>query len=86
MQIIFQEHFFRTKPEFMLVDLVKLKQYPGKTGKQYLDRFIEARGKCCSRIPEKEFVTIAHEGLEWELREKFKTHIHTYIFIYMSLG
>jgi len=33
---------------------------------------MKARGKCWSRIPEKEFVTIAQQGLEWELRNKFK--------------
>jgi len=56
----------------VLVDLVKLKQYPGETLKQYLDRFKDARRKCWSRISEKEFVTIAQQDLEWELRKKFK--------------
>jgi len=31
MQIIFQTHFSRTGPEFVIDDLVKLKYYPGET-------------------------------------------------------
>lgn len=53
MQIIFQTHFSRTRPEFVIDDLVKLKQYPGETIKQYLDRFMEIREQCQVKIPEK---------------------------------
>lgn len=33
---------------------------------------MKAKGKCRSGIPKKDFVTIAQQGLEWELRNKFK--------------
>jgi hypothetical protein len=50
----------------VFADLVKLKQYPGKTVKQYLDRFMQPRGKRWYRIPKKIFVIIAQQGLKWD--------------------
>jgi hypothetical protein len=48
----------------VLTDLVKLKQYPIETLKQYLDIFMEARGKYWFMIHEKKFIMITQQGLE----------------------
>jgi len=64
----------------VLTNLVKLKQYPIETLKQYLDIFMEARGKYWFRIHEKKFIMITQQGLEWELRKKFARMKFKYIY------
>ncbi|GKU89515.1 hypothetical protein SLEP1_g3644 [Rubroshorea leprosula] len=55
-----------------MADLSRLIQRPGESSKNYLMRFRKAKMKCHVALPEQEFVKLAQNGLDIELRKKFE--------------
>ncbi|GKV46004.1 hypothetical protein SLEP1_g53027 [Rubroshorea leprosula] len=60
------------EPEVSMADLSRLVQRPGETSEAFLARFRKARLKCRVALPEQEFVKLAQNGLDIELRKKFE--------------
>ncbi|GKV04390.1 hypothetical protein SLEP1_g16548 [Rubroshorea leprosula] len=69
---LFHTQFYRCGPEVSMVDLSRLAQKPGELSEAFLARFLRARLKCRVALPEQEFVKLAQNGLDIELRKKFE--------------
>ncbi|GKV50945.1 hypothetical protein SLEP1_g57622, partial [Rubroshorea leprosula] len=61
-----------TEPEISMADLSRLTQRPGESSENYLMWFRKARMKCHVALLEQEFVKLAQNGLDIELRKKFE--------------
>ncbi|GKV50531.1 hypothetical protein SLEP1_g57234 [Rubroshorea leprosula] len=72
MEDLFHIQFYRSEPEVSMADLSRLVQRPGETSEAFLARFRKARLKCRVTLPEQEFVKLAQNGLDIELRKKFE--------------
>ncbi|GKV36311.1 hypothetical protein SLEP1_g44457 [Rubroshorea leprosula] len=72
MEDLFHIQFYRSEPEISMADLSRLTQRPGESSESYLMRFRKARMKCHVALPEQEFVKLAKNGLDIELRKKFE--------------
>ncbi|GKV53168.1 hypothetical protein SLEP1_g59706 [Rubroshorea leprosula] len=72
MEDLFHIQFYRSKPEISMADLSRLTQRPGESSENYLMRFRKARMKCHVALLEQEFVKLAQNGLDIELRKKFE--------------
>ncbi|GKV28866.1 hypothetical protein SLEP1_g37855 [Rubroshorea leprosula] len=72
MEDLFHIHFYRSEPEVSMADLSRLVQRPGETSEAFLAKFQKARLKCRVALPEQEFVKLAQNGLDIELRKKFE--------------
>ncbi|GKV12203.1 hypothetical protein SLEP1_g23382 [Rubroshorea leprosula] len=72
MEDLFHIQFYRLEPEISMDDLSRLTQRPGESSENYLMRFRKARMKCHVALPEQEFVKLAQNGLDIELRKKFE--------------
>ncbi|GKV02584.1 hypothetical protein SLEP1_g15006 [Rubroshorea leprosula] len=72
MEDLFHTQFYRCEPEVSMVDLSRLAQKPGESSEAFLARFRRARLKCRVALPEEEFVKLAQNGLDIELRKKFE--------------
>ncbi|GKU93239.1 hypothetical protein SLEP1_g6847 [Rubroshorea leprosula] len=72
MEDLFHIQFYRSEPEVSMADLSRLVQRPEETSKAFLARFRKARLKCRVALPEQEFVKLAQNGLDIELRKKFE--------------
>ncbi|GKV47379.1 hypothetical protein SLEP1_g54284 [Rubroshorea leprosula] len=72
MEDLFHIQFYRSEPEVSMADLSRLVQRPGETSEAFLARFRKARLKCRVALPEQEFVKLAQNGLDIELRKKFE--------------
>ncbi|GKV50000.1 hypothetical protein SLEP1_g56718 [Rubroshorea leprosula] len=72
MEDLFHTQFYRCEPEVSMADLSRLAQKPGESSEAFLARFRRARLKCRVALPEQEFVKLAQNGLDIELRKKFE--------------
>ncbi|GKV48260.1 hypothetical protein SLEP1_g55084 [Rubroshorea leprosula] len=72
MEDLFHTQFYRCEPEVSMADLSRLAQKPGESSEAFLARFRRARLKCRVALPELEFVKLAQNGLDIELRKKFE--------------
>ncbi|OMO82013.1 Retrotransposon gag protein [Corchorus capsularis] len=72
MEKAFHTQFYRIEPEVSLLDLSRLSQKKGESAEDYLARFKKLRNRCCIALPEKEFVRLAQNDLDIELRKKFE--------------
>ncbi|GKV21983.1 hypothetical protein SLEP1_g31893 [Rubroshorea leprosula] len=72
MEDLFHTQFYRCEPEVSMADLSRLAQKPGESSEAFLVRFRRARLKCRVALPEQEFVKLAQNGLDIELRKKFE--------------
>ncbi|XP_059663574.1 uncharacterized protein LOC132309274 [Cornus florida] len=64
--------FYRAELEVSMADLSKLHQLPGESVMSFLSRFRRAKFKCNLSLPPEEYVKMAVNGLEFELRKKFE--------------
>ncbi|GKV01604.1 hypothetical protein SLEP1_g14149 [Rubroshorea leprosula] len=60
------------EPEISMANLSRLTQRLGESSENYLMRFRKAWMKCHVALPEQEFVKLAQNGLDIELRKKFE--------------
>ncbi|OMO89495.1 Retrotransposon gag protein [Corchorus capsularis] len=72
MERLFHTQFYRTEPEVSMADLCRLYQKKGESAEDYLDRFKKLRNRCRTPLQEMEFVRLAQNGLDIELRKKFE--------------
>ncbi|GKV24835.1 hypothetical protein SLEP1_g34389 [Rubroshorea leprosula] len=72
MEDLFHAQFYRCEPEVSMVDLLRLAQKFRESFEAFLARFRRARLKCQVALPEQEFVKLAQNGLDIELRKKFE--------------
>ncbi|XP_021810941.1 uncharacterized protein LOC110754209 [Prunus avium] len=72
MERIFQEHFYQTNREITVAELARMNQAPDESPRDYLQRFKTCGNWCRTNLPEREFVKMAEEGLEFEYRKKFQ--------------
>ncbi|OMO78281.1 Retrotransposon gag protein [Corchorus capsularis] len=72
MEKAFHTQFYRIEPEVSLPDLSRLSQKKGESAEDYLARFKKLRNRCHIALPEEEFVHLAQNGLDIELRKKFE--------------
>ncbi|CAL2247186.1 unnamed protein product [Prunus armeniaca] len=72
MEKIFHEHFYQTNWEITIAELARMSQASDESPRDYLQRFKTCRNWCRTNLPEKEFVKMAEEGLEFENRKKFQ--------------
>ncbi|KAH7851499.1 hypothetical protein Vadar_012534 [Vaccinium darrowii] len=63
--------FIGVEPKVTMTDLSALCQLPDKGVETYLSRFKTARFKCRVSLPEKEYVCLALNGLNFELKKNF---------------
>ena len=55
-----------------MADLARLKQKPDESAEQFIMRFKRIRTRCLTTLLEVEYVKIAIDGLNFELRKKFE--------------
>ncbi|OMP02677.1 Pectinesterase, catalytic [Corchorus capsularis] len=72
MERLFHTQFYRTEPEVSMDDLSRLYQRKGESAEDYLARFKKLRNRCRTPLQEMEFVRLARNGLDIELRKKFE--------------
>ena len=68
----FQSHFARSNIGVSMADLVQLKQKPDESAEQFIMRFKRIRTRCHTTLPEAEYIKIAIDDLNFELRKKFE--------------
>ncbi|KAJ4958259.1 hypothetical protein NE237_025370 [Protea cynaroides] len=71
MEEAFHSQFYRIAPEVSITDLSGMYQIAGEKVEDFIARFKRARHRCPLVLPEPEFVKLAQNGLEFELRKKF---------------
>ncbi|XP_059670679.1 uncharacterized protein LOC132316183 [Cornus florida] len=69
---LFHTQFYRAELEVSVADLSRLHQLPGESVMSFLSKFRRAKFKCNLSLPPEEYVKMALNGLEFELRKKFK--------------
>ncbi|BFG20930.1 hypothetical protein CerSpe_072040 [Prunus speciosa] len=69
---IFHEHFYQTNREVTVAELARMSQASDETPNDYLQRFKTYRNWCRTNLPEREFIKMDEEGLEFEYRKKFQ--------------
>ncbi|GKV12837.1 hypothetical protein SLEP1_g23931 [Rubroshorea leprosula] len=69
---LFHIQFYHSEPEISMADLSRLTQRLRESSENYLMRFRKAQMKCHVALPEQEFVKLAQNGLDIELRKKFE--------------
>ncbi|OMO96147.1 reverse transcriptase [Corchorus capsularis] len=72
MERMFPTQFYRTEPEVSMADLSRFYQKKGELDEDYLARFKKLRNRCCTPLREEEFLRLANNGLDMELRKKFE--------------
>ncbi|CAL9010231.1 unnamed protein product, partial [Prunus brigantina] len=72
MERIFHEHFYQTNREITVAELARIGQASDESPRDYLQWFKTCRNWCRTNLPEREFVKMAEEGLEFEYRKKFQ--------------
>ncbi|CAL8993399.1 unnamed protein product [Prunus brigantina] len=72
MERIFHEHFYQTNREITVAELARMSQAADESPRDYLQRFKTCRNWCRTNLPEREFVKMAEEGIEFEYRKKFQ--------------
>ena len=68
----FQSHFARSNIGVSMTNLARLKQKPDESAEQFIIRFKRVRTQCLTTLPKAEYVKIAIDGLNFELRKKFE--------------
>ncbi|XP_059650780.1 uncharacterized protein LOC132296613 [Cornus florida] len=66
---LFHTQFYRAELEVSMADLSRLHQLPGESVMSFLSRFRQAKFKCNLSLPPEEYVKMAVNGLEFELRK-----------------
>ena len=72
MEEAFHNQFYRTDPEVSMADLSQLHQLSNDLMEEYIRCFRKLKFRCKVIIPEIEFVKMATEGMNFELRKKFE--------------
>ncbi|CAL2239325.1 unnamed protein product [Prunus armeniaca] len=72
MERIFHEHFYQTNREITVAELARMSQVSDESPRDYVQRFKTCRNWCRTNLPEREFVKMAEEGLEFEYWKKFQ--------------
>ncbi|XP_059650755.1 uncharacterized protein LOC132296587, partial [Cornus florida] len=72
MEELFHNQFYRTETEPTLADLSRLSQLPSESVETFIARFRRARLRCCVPLPEQEYICLALNGLDFELRKRFE--------------
>jgi hypothetical protein len=68
----FWSHFARSNMGVSMADLARLKQKPDESVEQFIMRFKKIRTRCLTTLPKAEYIKIAIDGLNFELRKKFE--------------
>ncbi|XP_073030718.1 uncharacterized protein [Primulina eburnea] len=71
----FHIQFYRTEPEVCIADLSRVTQKKGESMESmeyFIDMFKKIKNRCKVFLPETEFVKMAQNGLDFELRKKFQ--------------
>ncbi|CAL9025565.1 unnamed protein product, partial [Prunus brigantina] len=71
MERTFHEHFYQTNREITVAELARMSQATDESPRDYLQRFKTCRNWCRTSLPEREFVKMAEEGLEFEAEAIF---------------
>ncbi|CAL2237153.1 unnamed protein product [Prunus armeniaca] len=71
MERTFHKHFYQTNREITVAELARMSQASDESPRDCLQRFKTCRNWCRTNLPEKEFVKMTEEGLEFEYRKKF---------------
>lgn len=77
---LFHTKFDKADPEVTMADLARLKQQPGESAEKFVARFRMAKSKCFVR----EFVKLAQNGLNFELRKRLQDREFTDLFQLVS--
>ncbi|XP_059627576.1 uncharacterized protein LOC132270413 [Cornus florida] len=72
MEELFHNQFYRTETEPTLADLSRLSQLPSESVETFIARFRRARLRCRVPLPEREYIRLALNGLDFELRKRFE--------------
>ncbi|CAL8152702.1 unnamed protein product [Prunus armeniaca] len=72
MERIFHKHFNQTNREITVTELARMSQASDESPCDYLQWFKTCRNWCRTNLPEREFVKMAEEGLEFEYQKKFQ--------------
>ncbi|XP_059624662.1 uncharacterized protein LOC132267524 [Cornus florida] len=72
MEELFHNQFYRTETEPTLADLSRLSQLPSESVETFIARFRRARLRCRVPLPEQEYIRLALNGLDFELRKRFE--------------
>ncbi|GKV44010.1 hypothetical protein SLEP1_g51239 [Rubroshorea leprosula] len=72
MEDLFHIQFYHSEPKVSMANLSHLVQRPGETSEAFISRFWKAKLKCSVALPEQEFLKLAQNGLDIELRKKFE--------------
>jgi len=76
----FHEQFYRTEPDITVADLARVTQLQGESVEKYIARFRKLRTRCQTSLTEKECVSLALRGLNFNMREKFEGQEFTDLF------
>lgn len=68
----FHTKFFKSQPKVSMADLSRLYQLQGESANRYIARFKRAKNRCLVALSELEFVKLAQNGLDFQLRKKFE--------------
>ncbi|CAL8993008.1 unnamed protein product, partial [Prunus brigantina] len=72
MESTFHEHFYQTNREITFAELARMSQATEESPRDHLQRFKTCRNWCRTNLPEREFIKMVEEGLEFEYRKKFQ--------------
>ncbi|XP_059625911.1 uncharacterized protein LOC132268978 [Cornus florida] len=72
MEKLFLNQFYRTEIEPTLADFSRLSQLPFESAKTFIARFRRARLRCHVPLPEQEYIRLALNDLDFELRKRFE--------------
>ncbi|XP_021817032.1 uncharacterized protein LOC110759283 [Prunus avium] len=72
MERISHEHFYQTNREITVTELARMSQASDESPRDYLQRVKICRNWCRTNLPEREFVKMTEEGLEFDYRKKFQ--------------
>lgn len=68
---MFHQQSYRVEPKVTVANLARLCQLPDEGVETFLSRFKTARFKCKIPLPEKEYVRLATNCLNFELKKRF---------------
>ncbi|CAL9005415.1 unnamed protein product, partial [Prunus brigantina] len=66
MERTFHEHFYQTNREITVAELARMSRATDESPRDYPQRFKTCRNWCRTNLPEREFVKMAEEGLEFQ--------------------
>ncbi|XP_059630882.1 uncharacterized protein LOC132273822 [Cornus florida] len=69
---MFHTQFYKTEPDVSMTDLSRLSQMLGKMAEDFIGKFKRVRHKCQVSLLETEYMSLALNGLDFELRKKFE--------------